>query len=114
MKKLLVILCVFVLLIVSVIPANAKEWPPSIQFKVPAILIIDYANREICYWVLPMDIECIYVPEDARINIPGIHGPASFEDLEIGQFFQLGLHESQTSVSMTLTVILPHYYNGQD
>ena len=114
MKKLLVILCVFVLLIISFTPAIAKEWPPQIQYRVYQIDQINYANREFCFDVLMYDTECVYVPEDARINIPGIHGPASFDDLEIGQHFWLRLHESQTNVFMTLTIIFPHYYNGQD
>jgi hypothetical protein len=76
MRKLIVMLCVFVFLIVSFTPASALN-----KNKWWYITYVKEVERVVCVYIPPMDNLCFSISEDARITFPDIHGPASLEDL---------------------------------
>ena len=82
MKKNVVILVVLVFLLITVVPASAKN------YQSPNKLILESVNIEtriieICYYFDIWSSNCLwpYVAENAIITIDGVPGRAELEDL---------------------------------
>ena len=107
MKKILLILCLFIILFINVLPVNAGNNGDGFG----EIVIVRLLYRIICIETSPPDLVCLTVAEDAHINIPNYPGPDRFEDLRPGQLVALKLTDD---VVTKISVVALVNYDAQD